>query len=156
METKEWIFEDLKAELDPNGPWMSEPDKIQWLDKETGYPCIIRRSHGTGALCGYVGVNKNHPFFEKDYDEFEEINVHGGLTHADFCQEGEPERGICHVTKNHEKVWWFGFDCAHFGDLIPLGGSIFRLTNEAKKYRDVTFVRKQVSKLAHQLKKVEK
>lgn len=27
------------------GPWDSEPDKIQFVDKETSLPCLIRRNN---------------------------------------------------------------------------------------------------------------
>lgn len=45
-----------------------------------------------------------------------EIDVHGGLTYAAGCSGH-----ICHVPAEGEpdNVWWFGFDCAHSGDLCP-------------------------------------
>lgn len=52
-----------------DGPWQSEPDKIQWQDAATGYPClIVRNGEVTGALCGYVGVSPNHPAHGLHYD----------------------------------------------------------------------------------------
>lgn len=49
-------------------------------------------------------------------DRVEEIDVHGGLTYAAGCSGH-----ICHVPAEGEpdNVWWFGFDCAHAGDLCP-------------------------------------
>ena len=50
------------------GPWMNEPDKKQWQDAETGYPCLIVRNNG-GALCGYVGVPESHPLYGVEYNQ---------------------------------------------------------------------------------------
>ncbi|MGE5512362.1 MAG: hypothetical protein ACM31O_14035 [Bacteroidota bacterium] len=66
-----------------DGPWMSEPDKRQWVDKATGLPCLIVRN-SLGALCGYVGVSKSHPAYGKDYFDVD-VRVHGGLTFARQC-----------------------------------------------------------------------
>src|SRR5688572_33275852 len=75
----------------PAGPWDDEPDKVQWEDETTGYPCLAVRNR-LGAWCGYVGVPKGHPFFAKDYghvsDDWNNYSpAHGGLTYAAFCME---------------------------------------------------------------------
>ena len=95
----------------------------------------------TGHRCGYVGVNENSKLFEVNYSDkikskelLNEIknttigkrgiisclcwdgdsvspdilfNVHGGITYSD---------GNNYPIKKDYKLWWFGFDCAHFGD----------------------------------------
>lgn len=83
METIEYRTEDKSSWGD--GPWQSEPDKKQWLDPETGLPClIVRGPHG--ALCGYVGVPRSHPYYGKHYDhEDVSVEVHWGLTFANLC-----------------------------------------------------------------------
>jgi hypothetical protein len=104
------------------GPWVKEPDKVQWRDKATGLPClIVRNTHGTGALCGYVGVPASHSLYGKGYNDAESIRVHGGVTFADKCSPQEKEAGICHAVEAGEddNVWWFGFDCSHAFDLCP-------------------------------------
>lgn len=87
------------------GPWDSEPDKKQWLDQATGLPCLIVRNP-MGALCGYVGVTKNHPAFGKSYGDddacVEGLEVHGGITFADFCSHGDECTSICHVVEPGE------------------------------------------------------
>src|SRR4051812_44340660 len=96
------------------GDWQDEPDKVQWQDEATGLPCLIVRGP-SGALCGYVGVAEGHPLFAKEYSSAD-VEVHGGLTFADFCQQTTNEaRHVCHVPAPGEPdhVWWFGFDCAH-------------------------------------------
>ena len=52
----------------PCGEWMNEPDKVQYIDENTGLDCLIVRVKGLGHLCGYVGVPQSSPHYEKDYD----------------------------------------------------------------------------------------
>jgi hypothetical protein len=142
------------AEIKKNvpGPWCEEPDRIEWRYK--GVPCLIVRNP-MGALCGYAGVAPGHPLFEKHYD-VPDVNVHGGLTFADTCHEGEV---ICHtpLAGEPEKVWWFGFDCAHYRDFLPGTQLIFtrvgspRMQLPEEVYRDVPYVRTEVESLADQL-----
>jgi len=75
MKTREWHFREGKADWG-DGPWVEEPDKMQWQDERTRLPCLIVRGP-SGALCGYVGVSEGHPCFEKFY-EYPEVKVHGG------------------------------------------------------------------------------
>ncbi len=80
--------------------------------------------------CGYVGIQKGHPFYKKHYDKIEEkggTSVHGGLT---FSQIGDDE----FYPKDY---WWIGFDCNHYKDDL----------------RNWTFkrVKKEVKELAEQL-----
>lgn len=110
-------------ERHPNlsGPWDNEPDKAQWIDEATGLDCLMVRNP-FGALCGYVGVQPGHPWHGQDYTVLPDVDVHGGLTFADSCQEGaEDGPGICHVPEpgRPANVWWLGFDCAHYMDLAP-------------------------------------
>jgi hypothetical protein len=114
METLEYNTYD-KTEWG-DGPWMEEPDKVQFQDEATGLPCLIVRNH-FGNLCGYVGVGENHCYFGKGYDEidYEVVEVHGGLTFAAFCQPGPESQAICHIPGQGESdnIWWFGFDAGH-------------------------------------------
>lgn len=139
MKYQEWTFED-KSKWPERGPWDHEPDKVQWQDEATGLPCLALRSHG--HWCGYVGVPKGHPFYEKGYSEkicdckdneyscYDHspecrVEVHGGLTFSDHCHTSDdPEiqsHLICHVPDPGEpdNIWWLGFDCAHAGDKTP-------------------------------------
>ncbi len=78
------------------------------------YPCVLHRNL-FGAWCGYVAVPPGHPWHGKDYDDVY-AEVHGGLTYADEC-----DKCVCHVPAPGEPddVWWLGFDCGHFNDLMP-------------------------------------
>ena len=149
-----------------DGPWMHEPDKLQWADEETGLPCLIVRG-GLGALCGYVGVPRSHPAYGKHYDDeaLLDIGVHGGLTFSDKCQhdgdQTDVSQSICHVVEPGEDddVWWVGFDCAHAFDLVPgmearLRGTPWPVSKE-DTYRDVAYVKNEIRSLAKQLKEMD-
>lgn len=159
-----------------DGPWMSEPDKAHWIDAKTDMDCLAVRN-SFGAWCGYVAVTEGHPYFEVGYGECVEkcdqdwcyehspegrIKVHGGITYADFCAESDKgeEYGICHtpLPGRPHRVWWFGFDTAHAGDLTPYDAAQAAAENYRypwtlgdDKYRDLTYVQSECSKLARQL-----
>lgn len=65
--------------------------------------------------------------------------------------------GICHVPEEGEpqRVWWFGFDCSHSGDITPSYDFSRRCAFGDAVYRDVEYVREQVAALAAQLKSVQ-
>ena len=66
MKRIEYFTQD-KSEWE-DGAWQTEPDKIQYMDEEFGFPCLILRNQ-LGALCGYVGVPSTHKAFEQDYND---------------------------------------------------------------------------------------
>ena len=141
------------------GPWNDEPDRIEWRH-ESGLPLLMVRGP-TGSWCGYVGVPGPHAAFGHHYDRVEEQSAHGGLTFA-----GECHGAICHQAEpgEPERVWWFGFDCAHAGDVSPalqaltrklgLGYGMpepSRLHERWEVYRHVDYVRGNVEELAAEL-----
>lgn len=169
MKTLEYHTEDKSAW--GAGPWMNEPDKRQWQDPTTGLPCLIVRNR-FGALCGYVGVAPGHPFYGIEYSEclhhcgedFCEhspssvLEVHGEITYAAPCQSDEQDVGrtICHLPEPGEAhdLWWFGFDCAHAGDVCPgLPQILPFLTFPGDEYRDLAYVEAEVTRLAAQLQR---
>jgi hypothetical protein len=164
MGTREWTTVD-KAEWGA-GPWLAEPDKLQWVDAATDLDCLIVRGP-SGALCGYVGLPPGHPCHGAGYDDVacaESENcrpdVHGGLTFAGACAEGDDESvGICHVPGEGRpaEVWWLGFDCAHYMDIGPASLSRSRargyedIAEPGARYRTVGYVRRETERLASQL-----
>lgn len=158
MKTLEWTNTD-KSDW-PEGEWKYEPDKRQWLDEETGLPCLIVRGP-SGALCGYVGVGKDHPFYQLDYsnEKLWGIDVHGGLTFSNHCYEPsdpskkDPSKYVCHLVEDGEedKVWWLGFDCAHSGDMCP--GRSYRLCFGDDTYKSLNYVMSECELLAAQLER---
>lgn len=143
------------------GPWQDEPDKVQWVDEATGLDCLVVRVPAGGHLCGYVGVPPGHPWHGREYGYYDgdpdsQVDVHGGLTYSDSCQQCDDEsRGVCHVAEDGaaDDVWWFGFDCAHLDDLSPGLAPVLRSMAEGD-YKDVGYVRREVAYLARQLAEV--
>jgi hypothetical protein len=119
------------------GPWQGEPDKVEFT--HNGYPCVIMRGP-LGALNGYVAVPSGHPDFGKDYDDVD-INVHGGLTYA---EDSAPMAAA-------DAGWWFGFDCAHAGDIVP-GMNMYRTQRGdfGETYKDLAYVRAEIESLVAQ------
>lgn len=155
--TQEWRFVDKSGWGE--GPWNEEPDKIVWTDEATGLPCMIRRHPDQGNLCGYVAVAEGHPAFNRDREDIPVSGGHRGLTYSAFCEQGEPELGLCHIPEPGApvRVWWLGFDCGHAFDLSPgtvatlrkvgVDHSIYR----GETYRDVPYVRECCRELAAEL-----
>lgn len=99
-----------------DGPWQGEPDRVEWRSAD-GRPLLAVRNR-YGAWCGYAGVEPGHPWHGGPTATLEDagIDVHGGVTFGNRCGGH-----ICHVPAAGEpvEVWWVGFDCAHFADLMP-------------------------------------
>jgi len=150
------------------GPWNDEPDHDVWVDPVTDLDCMINRGP-SGSWCGYVGVGPDHPWHGKHYDEVD-VGVHGGLTYSAACEEGGE---ICHVpwpNREHD-IWWFGFDCIHWGDIAPKMEADLRELRQRvpqvehaffegedtfmrRTYKDMAYVIGEVLSLAQQLKAV--
>ena len=81
------------------------------------------------------------------------FNVHGGLTYSAECH-GK----ICHKTDDGDHVWWFGFDCAHSGDLSPGYQALtsgYREIMDRQQYKHINYVMEECKSLAKQLKEYE-
>ena len=159
---KQWRTKDDEKKTWPEGPWTAEPDKVQWLDDTTDLDCLAVRNRG--FWCGYVGVQHGHPAFGDNYQRHEgSIEVHGCLTFSGACQKTkDPATGVCHVPlPGRGEVHWFGFDCAHSGDLDPSHIKCneefharhpeFGPYRDLAVYRTLDYVRSQCAKLARQL-----
>lgn len=140
-----------------DGPWQTEPDKVEWVDAY-GFVCIARRNH-SGAWCGYVGIPPSHPFHKMPYDDIP-VYVHGGLTYADKCNPQADGTGVCHETDDEDDLWWFGFDCCHWNDYPPAldtklkqvgAPSVFEIIS----YKPLHYVEKEIASLARQLRDIE-
>ena len=83
-----------------------EGDYKEWIfTSENGcqFRCMIRRNVRLNNLCGYVEVTKDNKLFGMEYLDIEvPLKVHGGVTYS------SPEKDN----------WDFGFDCAHYNDMI--------------------------------------
>lgn len=114
------------------------------------FPYSIVRN-GSGVLCGYVGLDKEHSFYKVEYSELYHLRVHGSLTFSDFRTSKNPE---------FNNKWWLGFDCGHLTDYVPypLGrnnsdiGLAKSISGNPNNYRNVEYVKKEIKKLIQQLK----
>lgn len=141
----EQLTDALKAERFGPGPWMDEPDRIEW---ESGdFPCLMVRNVFSGFWCGYVAMPPGHPWHGQGDDALSRVaDVHGGVTYAASCGGT-----ICHVPKpgKPDDVWWVGFDCGHSGDASPCTAKLWGM-REWETYRDAAYVRTEVERLAEQ------
>jgi hypothetical protein len=139
-----------------DGEWVKEPDIIAF--EHCGLQCKVIRNvqwedceklhmYG-GHLCGYVGIDKDHPYHAKSILDILDIDLdaHGGVN---FYEGG-----------------WIGFDCAHSGDLVPsiqlfkskYSDELSPIPENRMKYsifnpvyRNVAYVIEECKKLAEQL-----
>lgn len=155
--------------------WENEPQKGDF--KAHGLKCAIRRN-GSGAWCGYVGVDKSHPWFEKDYshtikvskevserpinvDKIGVINLFCAAGNADAIKDGyldivlaiDVHGGLTYAAngghiEDDSDLWWFGFDCSHSGDLSP---KYHKEYDNDDIYRDYEYVKIECENLAKQL-----
>jgi hypothetical protein len=122
--------------------WLDEPNLEVWLDRETQlFCCVLRQSH-SGHLCGYVGVPAEHRYYREEYGKLP------GEVH-ESCHGGLSFYGSTLNFLHEPRLWWFGFDCAHHGDLSPLHPRHFEGV-----YRNFAYVRKNVLSLAKALRNV--
>lgn len=127
-----------------------------------GYPCVCLFQK-MGHRTGYVGVDKNHPWYEMDYDSEgpDTVNCHWGLTYSGWPYWGD---------KDDHTYWYFGFDCAHYSDGIDyetarkygllsdneylLQKAIYEKWNPGT-IKDVEFVKDNCKLIADQLKVIK-
>lgn len=136
------------------GTWDEEPDKVTFRTK-VGFPGMIRRSPSTGVWCGYAAVGPGHPLHpgsrdtEVDAFDVDCIDVHGGVTYGATCV-GE----VCHVPVPGESddVFWVGFDCGHYDDVLP---AMPEATGSDATYKTAAYARAEVERLAEQLEEMQ-
>lgn len=130
------------------GPWNNEAHRVEF--KHAGFDCLIKRGNWHLAWCGYVAVPKTHPYFGMDYRGIDDIEVHGGLSYSDKCEET-----ICH-TSDADEVWWLGFDCSHSFDVCPgINPPLGLMDYGHNVYMTQHKVMKETKHLAEQLKEVK-
>lgn len=139
-----------------DGPWQNEPDSFEKEYK--GYKYMGLRNV-LGAWCGYVQIPKGNQYYDKDYKDIEDLDVHGGLTYSGSC--GIPD------------TFWIGFDCSHYLDYSPKGEISTQIARELipklkeldeayskllselnkKEYRTIEFVEDQLKELIDQIER---
>ncbi len=88
-------------------------------------PCVCILN-AMGIRCGYVGVNRSHPYFGVNYDEpgAENIMAHWGLTFS----------GFPYFYEGNRDWWYFGFDCGHAWDLNDYDAALKAGLIDEKQY----------------------
>ena len=124
------------------GHWTNEPNRVEFSHK--GFDCLMVRNQFSLHWCGYMAVPKDHPWYERNYNDIS-VEVHGGLTYSNKCHDV-----VCHMPKvdGEDDVMWFGFDCAHSHDLSPTGSD--PVAAKYKIYRDITYVKNEIENLVQQ------
>lgn len=94
-----------------------------------GYDWLVT-FNDMGFRCGYVAIAPDHPLYDRDMYEQEEIlAVHGGVT---FYQQSHiAEQFLGHACQDK----WIGFDAGHCNDIpdIEKAGEYFPDLREVKK-----------------------
>lgn len=146
------------------GPWKTEPDWIYYIDEETGFDILIKRNELLGHLCGYVGIFRDHPYYQINYmrDPLWKLDVYGGHLSFSGFYDGKQEIGICDPLG----TWWLGFDCSQGKDYLPGIAAALALADpnaiiptwrhdlNPANYKDIDFVLNECKLLAKQLKDV--
>lgn len=156
MQRNAWTITDKSGW--PPGPWRTEPDRLQWADEFTGYPCLILRKFGHGHLCGHVAVPPGHPFHGRDTEDMPMTAVHWGeITYAAGPSDGTvvpPDQVGYTMTPGDDPpfwigdAWWFGFNACHAGDLCPNDPVSVEIGGD---YRSMGYMALNCSMLAVQL-----
>ncbi len=75
----------------------------------------------SGYYCGYVALHFTHPFYGKDYQDLDGLEVHDSLTFSGYLDFSD--------------YYLLGFDCGHGGDDIKVQNEDYTLA-ECKKLVD--------------------
>jgi hypothetical protein len=158
-------------------------EKSFYLFKHAGLFAAVSRMCRTGVLNGYAAVPEGHFLYGKKYSDdievpdLEAVKFNGnylGLlcTDAEKAKENVLHLDMaidvhCGLTYSEDhllniendllgKLWWFGFDTNHSGDLAPIQSEIdrkYRLAHSDNTYKNFDFVLSQTQSLAEQLSK---
>ena len=145
-----------------------------WFTK-AGLRAVCIWLDGCRHRCGYVGLTKEHPLYNKGYSEHcdcllplvekrldSPVDKMGPIllfccTSKEPSELNRPEiifevHGSLTFSGGDEKypvkekdIWWFGFDCGHSGDASKYSGGIERTTE---------YVVDECESLAKQLKEI--
>jgi len=94
--------------------------------------------------CGYVSVSSSHPNYEIGYNDVV-ADVHGGLTYGG--------RLLQYEAFINDDLWWFGFDCAHYNDIVLSMLTFGEEVGEGRVFRSAEFVIAECEKLATYINK---
>lgn len=137
-----------------------------------GLQCVIKRVH-SGIWCGYVGVDRNHPWYGMNYQDvvtikdLESVMLSRNPSNVSILSllidmmDNNLENDQCSISTaidvhggitfsgkfDDDDLWYFGFDCGHCNDFVPA----FSYMTEGAIYRDKEFVKNECHRLVDQL-----
>lgn len=98
-----------------------------------GLKCVVLLL-ATGYRCGYVGVPKGHPLYNVDYMNCQsDFACHGGLTYAGG--------GVNSSYPISSDLWWFGFDCTHWGDADDWNSTFKAFSEQSERIAEYKAIR---------------
>lgn len=101
--------------------------------KYKGLKCVVLLL-ATGYRCGYVGVPKGHPLYNVDYMNCQsDFACHGGLTYAGG--------GVNSSYPISSDLWWFGFDCTHWGDADDWNSTFKAFSEQSERVAEYKAIR---------------
>jgi len=151
---KEKVFDDGEQEgneyknvadcINKGGVKMAKRYGVEFDETIEGLRCVGILTF-LGHRCGYVGVDKTHPFYNLNYYDqipkeflylYEETKEKpigkGGIINLYCLDSDNPEIGLLfdvhggitfsgssekgYPVETQEPLWFFGFDCNHYGD----------------------------------------
>lgn len=128
------------------GPWIDEPDSVQWVHQPFGYPCHLVRVDEIATWSGYAGVAKGHPLHSVHHDRLYLIaDAHGGLSFSGPLDFEDERHRPDPAFKEH---WFFGFDAAHYMDVMPF---MVRRMKQPGTYKDFRYMRGHAEALVEAL-----
>jgi hypothetical protein len=148
----------------PKGVWLNEPDFCKWESYKL--PCLAIRDMSLGVWKGFVGIDSSHIFHNKIAKECMEVNgaldiykdVHGGICSAGLLPPKYRDLDK-YISEDYSNLWWIGMETSNGLDYMPLlkieliPGMENLLRNQT--YKDFSFIRKEVNKLAKHLVKIK-
>jgi hypothetical protein len=145
-----------------SGEWQYEPDRVWYIDEDSGLYCLIMRQPYLGSLSGYIAVPKEHPWHQQNDIPIAGL-VHGGITYTNsnklylqhFLSNGSKFVGPLIESYSDTglllwdpTLWLIGFDCCHYSDMMPaIDGALPPVTRRYKIYRAIDFVESQLKQL---------
>jgi len=114
-----------------------------------GLPCLILRNKG-GWWCGYVGVPNNSKLYGKNY--YTTTESKDGISHIEtLINNIKVHGGLTYARLKEDNIWYFGFNCAHSGDLNRF---LLDYQDQNDIYRTKEYVIEECKRLAKQLKEI--
>lgn len=141
----------------PPGKWLNEPDLCFW---HCGLPCLAVRDMNMGIWKGFVGLEEDHPLYEKTIDYIIGIPQALDLFRAASDRLSGAGKLSAKYQNYAKNCWWIGIETSSGTDLMPLlkldqSDPVMAKMISNQTYKDFHFIRRETNKLAKQLLKLK-